>query len=44
MVRGGFPLCVSFAIMAIGEGTTLVMAIMGLNLLGAVPHYVSLFV
>ena len=44
MVRGGLPLCVSFALMVIGEGATLVMAIMGLNLLGAVPLYASLFV
>ena len=44
MVRGGLPLCVSFALMVIGKGATLVMAIMGLNLLGAVPLYASLFV
>ena len=44
MVRGGLPLCVSFALMTIGAGTTLVMAIMGLNLLGALSHYASLFV
>ena len=44
MVRGGLPLCVSFALMVIGAGTSLVMAIMGLNLLGAVPHHASLFV
>ena len=44
MVRGGLSLCVSFALMAIGAGATLVMAIMGLNLLGVVPHFTSLFV
>ena len=44
MVRGGLPLCVSFVLMVIGAGATLVMAIMGLNLLRAVPHHASLFV